>query len=288
MDKSAKKVSKPWHWILEDLTLTEHQKIVALVLLKHANGSGASWPTQDRIAKMAGISKRLTVNVLQQLKAKNIAAEVGRTGNTGKVAVWKVRQLQPSMFTSRSILDRKSFTDERIVHQEIVHQEIVHQVHDSIEGNSAPGAHKDVHRTFEDVKPREPVQPFLLEPPPIDWLPLDAWAGFRKMRERVKKPLTEYAVEMTLRKLRELKDQGEDPREVLEQSILHCWAGVFRVKKTEEFNGNKEQARHERSQQAIANVLGHRSGLADRLRESVQGGSDRGARPGLPARARED
>lgn len=97
----------PWHWILEDLTLTAYQKLVALILLKHANERGVAWPTVARIAKMAGISERTAQRALRQLQAKRIAALVGCAGNTHRISIWKIDELQPSMFTSKTVLDRK-------------------------------------------------------------------------------------------------------------------------------------------------------------------------------------
>jgi hypothetical protein len=66
------------------------------------------------------------------------------------------------------------------------------------------------------------------EPLP-DWLPLEAWAEYLAMRKKVKKPMTEYAQKLALRKLLEFKDQGQSVEAVLEQSIFHSWQGLFAV-----------------------------------------------------------
>jgi hypothetical protein len=112
-----------------------------------------------------------------------------------------------------------------------------------------------------------------------DWLPLESWNEFLNMRKAIRKPLTSAGVRAAIRKLGNLRAAGNDPRAVLEKSILGSYQGLFPVS---EENGNgtrpatsREQQRHERSQQAIENVLGHRSGLADRLREGISGGDQR-------------
>ena len=70
-----------------------------------------------------------------------------------------------------------------------------------------------------------------------DWLPPDEWAGFKAMRVKTKKPLTDRAVAMAIRKLGELRDGGEDPAAVLDQSTLHCWQDLYPVKDRERAQG---------------------------------------------------
>ena len=54
---------------------------------------------------------------------------------------------------------------------------------------------------------------------------------FAEMRMKIKKPLTDRARMMILNRLQELAP-GDDAKQVLvlEQSILHCWQGVFPLK----------------------------------------------------------
>ncbi len=63
-----------------------------------------------------------------------------------------------------------------------------------------------------------------------EWLPRDEWRGFVSMRRKIKKPLTDRAVTMALRKLGELRDGGEDPAAVLDQSTLHCWQDLYPIR----------------------------------------------------------
>lgn len=62
-----------------------------------------------------------------------------------------------------------------------------------------------------------------------DWLPLEEWRGFQAMRKKMKKPLTDRAATMALRTLSELRDKGEDPAAVLDQSTLHCWQDLYPI-----------------------------------------------------------
>lgn len=63
-----------------------------------------------------------------------------------------------------------------------------------------------------------------------DWVPAGVWAEFVKMRQRSKKPLTEYAKKLIVMDLDKLRVQGQDPVACLEQSIKKNWLGVFPLK----------------------------------------------------------
>ena len=52
---------------------------------------------------------------------------------------------------------------------------------------------------------------------------------FVKMRKKIKKPLTDYGLQLVLKKL----DKFENKIEVLEQSIINSWQGIYEVKQQE-------------------------------------------------------
>jgi hypothetical protein len=65
-----------------------------------------------------------------------------------------------------------------------------------------------------------------------DWVPKDAWDGFIEMRKSIHKPLkTERAVRLAVAKLETLKAAGHDPEEVLNQSTMNGWQGLFEIRK---------------------------------------------------------
>lgn len=61
-------------------------------------------------------------------------------------------------------------------------------------------------------------------------IPLVEWAAYRLMRIKIHRPMTEHAVDLAIRKLLELKGEGHDPRDVLDQSVLNSWAGLFPIR----------------------------------------------------------
>ena len=59
----------------------------------------------------------------------------------------------------------------------------------------------------------------------------DAFSAFVEMRKKIKKPLTDYAIELSIKKLERLAP-GNYPTQIaiLNQSIEHCWQGLFPLK----------------------------------------------------------
>lgn len=61
-----------------------------------------------------------------------------------------------------------------------------------------------------------------------DSIPESLWAEFRKHRKRLKAPMTDHAEELILQRLEKWrKENGANPVEVLEESIMRGWRGIF-------------------------------------------------------------
>jgi hypothetical protein len=63
-----------------------------------------------------------------------------------------------------------------------------------------------------------------------DWLPRETWEDFVEHRKERKSAMTDRAKRIALRKLEELKQAGNDPKKVIEQSIFRNWEGFFELK----------------------------------------------------------
>lgn len=94
-----------------------------------------------------------------------------------------------------------------------------------------------------------------------DWLPTEAWEEFVKMRKGIKKPLTDYATKLMLKKLAVMHQQGHDVQAVLDQSILKCWLDVFPVRA--EFQQQRQQF-----QTPVEKARGWADGITGRTRNS--------------------
>ena len=68
-----------------------------------------------------------------------------------------------------------------------------------------------------------------------DWISthpplLAAWNAYLEMRKKIRKPATARAMIMACNKLENLRDQGQLPVAVLNQSVLKCWTDVYPLK----------------------------------------------------------
>jgi hypothetical protein len=63
-----------------------------------------------------------------------------------------------------------------------------------------------------------------------DWIPAEAWAEFKRMRKSIRKPMTEYAESLMIKRLKGFVDAGQDAQAILDQSIVHCWQTVYELK----------------------------------------------------------
>jgi hypothetical protein len=61
------------------------------------------------------------------------------------------------------------------------------------------------------------------------WVPKECWEAFLDMRKQNKKPMTEHAKGLAIKKLEQLRDAGNAPDEVLNQSTMNCWQGLFEL-----------------------------------------------------------
>ena len=71
-----------------------------------------------------------------------------------------------------------------------------------------------------------------------DWFPIEAWNGFAEMRKKLRKPLTPYATKRLIAKLEKFRSEGQDPKEILDQSTCNGWQGIFELR--EQVNGQRE------------------------------------------------
>jgi len=66
------------------------------------------------------------------------------------------------------------------------------------------------------------------------WIDPSIWNDYLEMRKKIRKPATQKAQELIIKKLEQLKLSGQDPNRVLEQSIENSWQGVFPLKEVSE------------------------------------------------------
>lgn len=66
----------------------------------------------------------------------------------------------------------------------------------------------------------------------------EAWDAWIEMRRKARKVPTERAVKLAIAKLAKLRDAGHEPNDVLDQSTMNGWTGLFEIKSGRNGNGN--------------------------------------------------
>lgn len=75
-----------------------------------------------------------------------------------------------------------------------------------------------------------------------DWVPSEAWSGFAAMRVKARKPMTDRAIKLIVSELERLRDAGNDPGAVLDQSTRNNWQDVYALKPRESAKGAPVQS----------------------------------------------
>lgn len=89
-----------------------------------------------------------------------------------------------------------------------------------------------------------------------EWLPESAWSDFIEFRKSIpRSPFNLQAQKLALRKLEELREQGHDPTEVINQSILNGWKGLFPLKQDQ--GPNPEFSFLDQQWQKLQSAKGH-------------------------------
>ncbi len=63
-----------------------------------------------------------------------------------------------------------------------------------------------------------------------DWIDADKFYDFYNHRISIKKPMTEEALIMAFNKLKKIKDKGHNINDVIDESIINGWSGLFEPK----------------------------------------------------------
>ncbi len=94
-----------------------------------------------------------------------------------------------------------------------------------------------IHRVKESkVKESKVKEPIVF---PI-WLNKDLWSEYKKHRQRLKAPMTPYAEKLAIDKLSKFVADGNNPNNIIKQSIDNGWKGLFPLKNDLQNNNNNK------------------------------------------------
>lgn len=202
-------------------------KIVLLALADHSDCDGICWPGVAGVAKKCGLSRRQVMRSTSELAKLGMLRVVRKSENGAdkRSNSYILNILGDTMSpnigdTMSPKLDGKVTSEAKI-------------------GDICDSAYKEEPSVEPSITPLIPPRKksksnksqhvFVLP----DWVDKDAWSAFEDMRKVIRKPMTDYARSLLIDKLSDLMAKGQSPVDVLNQSTLHSWQGIFPVKNNE-------------------------------------------------------
>jgi hypothetical protein len=86
-------------------------------------------------------------------------------------------------------------------------------------------------RKEKETTPAPETGAIVLTPALADWIPLDAWRAYLKLRKEKRAKVTPEAIDLLIRKLSEWRTEGQDVRAILERSVMQGYTGLFPLSK---------------------------------------------------------
>lgn len=144
-----------------------------------------------------------------------------------------------------------------------------------VEAGDATGVPTNKNKKKKEIEPDGSIPPTpqhttMSDWPEIpDWVPVEPWNAFIKMRNRKSGMPTARAIELILGKLERWRASGQDPGAVLDQSTEAQWTGIFELKDDRRGTGNGSAASPHNSGDGFSRAIDRRAyagdaeGLAD-------------------------
>ncbi len=164
---------------------------------------------QSVISEMTGIAKPNVCKVIKQLKAMNVL-RIDDSGFSHSIELNKRYKEWKNSYP----VDNRYPVDSYPADNEIVIQQIT----------------KPLSTRQPQKKERKKDTQNVVLP---DWLDAEIWSAFVAMRKSKKRPLTNYAAQLVIKKLDVFRQQGHSVSDILHASIENCWQGVFAPKSSQ-------------------------------------------------------
>lgn len=200
---SVSLMARVWHTDLEPM-----RRFVLLCLADAANDEGMCWPSVSAIVGKTGLSERFVRGAIRDLEARGYLKIERRSGRSTVFIVSATPAPGAPLHE---------------VHPCTTCTPPLHPVHPT----PAPGAPRTIKNHKEPSNAREDLT---FDVP--EWIPSEPWRGYLEMRRRKRAPPTRRAVELLFAKLARLRDAGDDPGAVLDQSTSNNWTDVYPLRRS--------------------------------------------------------
>ena len=203
--------------LLRNENLKANTKILLLVIMSYESKEGYSYPSHSRLIKETGLSKSTLIKCLKELEELGYITSEKTAGNNNKYFI------DSSIKISSSKNDTSSSTknDTGVV---------LNLVHKNKQENKQKNNNSDLEVIIEAYTDNKELKETIFD--------------FIEMRKSIKKKLTERALKTILNKLDKIALNDFEKIEILENSIVNCWQGVFEIKKEAHNAGANQNYRY--------------------------------------------
>ena len=190
--------------LLRNENLKANTKILLLVIMSYESKEGYSYPSHSRLIKETGLSKSTLIKCLKELEELGYIISEKAAGNNNKYFI------DSSIKISSTKNDTSSSTknDTGVV---------LNLVHKNKQENKQKNNNSDLEVIVEAYTDNKELKETIID--------------FIEMRKSIKKKLTERGLKGILNKLDKIALNDYEKIEILENSIMNCWQGVFEIKK---------------------------------------------------------
>ena len=203
--------------------LKANAKILLLVLMTHRNREkGYAYPSQSTLIKKTGLSKNTLLKCLDELEKEGYIKRFKEKGENNKYYI------DINFINSKVGTSIKNNTSSSI---KIDTSEDITSIKNNTRGSIKIDTLKvrDISNKKEKENNKSNIDKIIEAYTKNDLL-VEAIRDFIKMRSTIKKPLTDRALKGILNKLDTFTTNDLDKVEILENSIMNCWQGVFELK----------------------------------------------------------
>ncbi len=197
--------------IFDNEELKGNTKLTLLYLIRYNNKEkGYAYPSQSTLLKKIGLSKVTLLKCLNELEEKGYITRVKEKGGNNKYFI----NTSTKNSTTKTKTSAKNST-----------------------ATSTKNSTLQLRDTNNNKKEKTNIDEIILTYTNNELL-IETIKDFIKMRKSIKKPLTERGLKGILKNLDGLSNNDLEKIEILENSIINSWAGVFEIKNHKNSIGN--------------------------------------------------
>jgi hypothetical protein len=206
---SVRVLSKVWEFFPEGGC----ELLTLLALADWSDDEGLSFPSIASLAKKTRLSSSQARRNVHALINSGYVNVVGNKygGGSGSSRRYKIvlSLLAPSMHASPSVVARGGVNAQHDSHLCTI--------------TTSP------HASLTIIEPSLSKAGFELP----DWVPKTEWSAFVDHRKKLKKELTPYSMNLAVKQLQKIVDEGHKPEDVINESILRGWRSFYAPKNIE-------------------------------------------------------